>query len=172
MDEILDLQIRRNIYDLIVKNPGLHARKIAEIIGIPGQLADYHLSALEHAFLITSTKEEGNRRFYSKEIVGVKEKKHMAILRKETPLRIVLFLLAHPGSTHGEILAQCPVTKSTISYHLEKLLMHQVITIDLVGSEKHYRVLNEKDIYELLIRYKPYSRIESLKDTWIDLRWP
>ena len=172
MNEVLDLEIRRKIYNLITKNPGLHAKKIAEILSIQGQLADYHLLYMERNGLITTIKEEGYRRYYIKGKLGIKERKRIAILRQKTPLKIVLFLLKNPDSKHREILENFDVAKSTLSYHIKKLVKHEIISEHLYGKDKRYRVINEKEIVELLIRYKPYSRIESFEDTWVDLKWP
>jgi predicted transcriptional regulator len=172
MNDVLELEIRRKIFNLIAKNPGLHARKIAEILAIQGQLTDYHLAYLEREELIVTVKEEGYRRCYVKGKLGVTERARIAILRKETPLRIVLFLLQHPYSLHKDILESVGVVKSTLSYHLDKLVKHQIIKVQAEGSEKRYALVNEKELYDLLIRYKPYSRIESFKDTWVDLEWP
>ena len=172
MNDVLELEIRRKIYDLLMKNPGLHAHKIAALLSISGQLCDYHLLYLERYDIISATKEEGFRRYYVKGALGIKDRRRISILLKETPLRIVLFLLQHPHSTHSEILTAVPVVKSTLSYHLTNLLEYQIITMVTMGNEKRYVVASEREIIELLIKYKPYSRIDSFKDTWVDMKWP
>ena len=172
MHEALDLEIRRKIYDLIAKNPGLHAKKIAEMLIITGQLIDYHLLFMEREGLLTSVKEEGYRRYYIKGSIGIKERRRISILRQETPLKIVFFLLEHASSSHKEILAHVNISKSTLTYHLQKLIDHEIVSRVTSENETKYHILNAKEIIQLLIRYKPYSRIESFKDTWVDLRWP
>jgi len=172
MNEVLDLKIRRKIYNLIKKNPGLHAKKISEILTVKGQLADYHLLYLEREGIINGIKEEGYRRYYVKGKIGILDRKRIAILRQEIPLKIVLFLLKNPNSQHKEIYEQFQIAKSTLSYHLKKLVRCNIISENFGGKDKRYKVTDEKEIITLLIRYKPYSRIENLKDAWIDLKWP
>ncbi|MCX6665603.1 MAG: ArsR family transcriptional regulator [Euryarchaeota archaeon] len=172
MKEVLNLEIRRSIYNLVEKNQGLHASKIAEILSLSGQLADYHLMYMERNGIIVSIKEEGYRRYYTQGMMGIRDRKRIAILRRETPLKIVLFLLDHPNSFFKEILEHVTIVKSTLSYHLEKLVLCGVISVVPAGNEKRYTVVNERELVDLLIRYKPYSRIESLKDSWVDLKWP
>ncbi len=172
MKEVLDLEIRKKIYTLILKNPGLHAKKIAEILSIHGQLADYHLLYLERNELVTTTKEGGYRRYYIKGKIGRKERRQIAILRQKIPLKIVIFLLKNPKSRHKEILKKFDIAKSTLTYHLKKLVIHEIISEHSDGKDKIYRVENENEIIRLLIRYKPYSRIEGFEETWMDLRWP
>ena len=172
MNEVLELEIRREIYNLIAKNPGLHAKKIAELASITGQLADYHLLYMERCGLITGAKEEGYRRYYVKGKIGIKDRRRISILRQELPLKIILFLLKNPGSKHGEILEKLDIAKSTLTYHLKKLVNHEIISEYSDRKDKKYKVINEKEITELLIQYKPYSRIRSFEDTWTDIKWP
>jgi len=172
MKQVLDLEIRRKIYNVIKRDPGLHASKIAEIMVIKGQLADYHLQYLEKKEIITAIKEGGYRRYYVKGTLGAKDKRRISILRREVPLRIVLFLLKNQNSQHKDILQHIDIAPSTLSYHLKNLEKHDIIAVRSIEGQKRYKVLNEEEITEHLIRYKPYTRIESLKDTWIDLKWP
>jgi predicted transcriptional regulator len=174
MKEFLDLEIRRKIYTLIEKNPGLHSRKISELLSLSGQLTDYHLLYLERRDTIISIKEsdEGFRRYFIKGKLGVIERRRIGLLQHEVPLKIVLFLLQHPYSKHSEILDYIGIAKSTLSYHLKRLINRSIIEEHPLGRDKTYTVVNEKEIIDILLRYKPYKRVESLKDTWADLKWP
>ena len=172
MEEFLELEIRRKIYHLIEKNPGLHAKRIAEMLAIQGQLADYHLLFLERKEIITGIKEEGYRRYYVKGTMGTKDRRRIAILRQEIPLKIVLFLLKFPNSKHSEILVKLQIAKSTLTYHLKKLILHGIISEHPSGKDKYFRIIDEREITKLLIRYKPYSRLASFEDMWKDLKWP
>ena len=171
MKDVLDIEIRRKIYNIIKKDPGLHARKISEILHITGQLADYHLQYLEKKEVITTVKEEGYRRFYIKGQLGSDDRRRISILRREIPLRIVLYLLKNPYSQHKEILKIIDVAPSTLSYHLFNLIKHDIVEISKESGIKKYKIKNEEEIIKHLIQYKPYSRIEGMKETWIDLKW-
>jgi predicted transcriptional regulator len=166
-----DLEIRRKIYNLILKNPGLHAKRIAEILKISGQLADYHLLSLERNELIRSVKEAGYRRYYAEGKLGTEDRKRLSVLRQEIPLKIVLFLLKYPASKHGEILDSLNVAPSTLSYHLKKLIKNDIIYVHVSVDEKRYLVKNEREIINLLIKYKPYSWIDNFEDVWMDFSW-
>ena len=172
MEDIRELEIRQKIYDLIKKNPGLHARKIAEILCLQGQLADYHLQYLEKTEMLSSVKEEGYRRYYVKGTLGVQERKLLSILRRETPLRIVVFLLQHPGCVYHEMPAQLHIDKSTLTYHLKKISQYGILRIQEDSDDRHYFLENEQQIIDLLVKYKPYTRMERFKDTWVNLNWP
>ena len=172
MVEIFDIDTRKQIFNLIAKNPGLHAKRIAELLGMQGQLADYHLLFLERNNMISAVREEGYTRYYIKGKLGIRERRRIAILRQEVPLKIVRYLIDHPHAQQKDIHEHIQVAKSTLNYHLKKLLIHQIIDMHPRGKEKYYNLTDKNEIIKLLIQYKPYSRIESLKDTWTDLKWP
>ena len=169
MKDFLELEIRRNIYDVIAKNPGLHLSQIARMLDTRVSLIEYHLSFLEKSEIITVLKV-GYSRYYLKNQMGRKDGEILSQLRQEIPLRIVLFLLNNPNSRHKEILKNVDVSKSTLSYHLNKLVKHGLIISQNHIDEKGYTILNKKEITDLLIRYKPYNVMESFKDIWGDLQ--
>ncbi len=171
MDESIELKTRREIYDLVLKHPGLHLSKIAEMLKIRISLVEYHLLYLEKNEIFVAVKEKGYKRFYVQESrIGSSEKKILSILRQDVPLRVVLFLLKNPRSSHKEILRNIDKAASTLSYHIKKLVKKDIIDIQVIGKEKGYVVLNEKKIIGIITRYKPYMVLESFKDVWKDLQ--
>lgn len=168
MDDALELEIRKKIFDLLKKNPGLNLSTIAELLEISVALAVYHLDYLEKNGILIVSRETGFKRYYTKGQLGTEIKRTLSILRQETPLRIVLFLLRHPYSNHKEILTLFDLAPSTLSYHLKKLIDNQIIAEQTFGEKQGYIVLNEKEIVHLLIRYKPSKILKQFKDTWTD----
>ena len=168
MKDSTELETRKQIYTIIEKHPGLNISKIAELLNINVPLTLYHLRYLERHDLITIIKENGYTRCYIKGEVGVEDKKILSILRQEIPLRIVLFLLKNPLSRHKEILEHFEIGKSTLSYHLKKLVKREIIAIHTIGGEQGYSVTDKKVIISFLIKYKPSRVALGLKDTWVD----
>ena len=171
MDELSELGIRQKIYALILKNPGLHTSKIAEILKISGQLADYHLLYLERNNIIIAIKEKGYKRHYTEGGLGSQDRQRLSILRQKMPLKIVLFLLKNPNSQHKDILKCIGVAPSTLSYHLKKLIKSNIVYARTSGDEKKYLVKDKQEIIQLLIKYKPFSWIDGFKDLWTDFTW-
>ena len=168
MKESTELEIQKQIYILITKQPGLHINKIAQMLNINRPLTIYHLRFLEKNDLITLVKEKGYTRCYIKGKIGLEDIKKLSILRQEIPLKIVLFLLKCPHSKHKEILKKFDITKSTLSYHLQKLVKQGIVSFRSEGKEQGYLVINEKEIIKFLIKYKPSRIAIGLKDTWLD----
>jgi predicted transcriptional regulator len=168
MKESTDLEIRKKIFDLLSKNPGLNLSTIAEVLNISIPLTVYHLRYLEKQELLISIKEEGYKRYYKKEQLDPQLKKILSILRQETPFGIVLFLLKNPYSHHKEIIKNFDIAPSTLSYHLKKLTEKEIITEKVKGDIRGYVVANEKEIIKLIIQYKPSKVLKRFKDAWMD----
>ncbi len=168
MSEVLHLEIRKQIYKILLLNPGLNLSKIAELLKISVALADYHLHHMETSELITIVKEGGYKRYYVKGEIGVEDKKILSLFQQEIPLKIVLYLLKHPKSTPKELLKQIDISSALLTYYLKKLVKYNVIQASPKGEKKKYRIANEKQILTLLIRYRPNILLQRFKKTWAE----
>ena len=83
-------------------------------------------------------------------------------------MKIVLFLLKNPHSKHREILEHFDIAKSTLSYHLKKLVKNGIISDVSINEGQGFTVIDEEKIVRFLIKYKPSRVALGLKDTWID----
>ena len=169
MDNPLELEVRRKIYNLILKNPGIHFSKIAEILKIRTSLVDYHILFLEKHNLINSDKETGYKRLYAKGKIGAKDKKYLFILRQKTLMSIVLQLLKEGNLKHKEILDTIDVSPSTLSYHLKKLIKNDIIEEEKNRNKQGYIIKNKQEIISILIQYKPYKLLDGFENIWADL---
>jgi predicted transcriptional regulator len=160
------------IHDLIAKNPGLHLSKIAEILQMSKPLAVYHLLRMEKDKEIVIKKEVGFKRYYlATDAIETRDKELLALLRKEIPLKIVLFLSKKDSAQHKEILEQLDISASTLSYHLNKLVEQGVIALQPYGEEKGYAIVNKKEIVNFILRYRLNVLTDGFKDFWDDLNY-
>lgn len=158
---------RREVYDLVLDNPGLSLTSVAEKLKMGISLARYHLNYLEKKGFICSVKEEGYKRYYSKSSeMGVSDKKLLALFRQEIPLKIVFLLLQKNQMQHKEILKHFDLAPSTLTYHLNKLLRDEVISVQKYGEEKGYLISDKKVVIEFLRRYKLYKMMNNFNDIW------
>ena len=169
MSDILELETRRKIYDLVSRNPGLHLSKIAEILKMRISLVEYHLLFLERTNTIRGVKESGYTRYYVEGAIGISDKKILSLLRQEIPLHVILFLLKKDNSQHKDILKNVDVSPSTLSYHLKKMTDNGIIYFNEKDANHGYTILNKEEIVKLLVNYKPYDLFDSFKDVWVDL---
>lgn len=164
-----DFELRKVIYELLQQNPGLNLSKIAELLNISVYLAYYHLDYMaKNDLIIFEKKEKAHKRFYIKGKIGAEDRKLLRILRQETLLQIVLFLLKNPNSKHKDILKIFDIAPATLSYHLNKLIKNNIIMMNTSGEDRGYIVLNKEKITKFLILYQPSEITTRFKDTWLD----
>lgn len=174
--EIQTQEIRQKIYNIIAENPGLYLTKIAELLHMSKQLADYHLLYLEKNEKIIAVKDpnEFYRRYYTHEHkVQNKDRSALEALRQELPFKIVLLLLHNTHLRHKEIYEYLDVSPSKLSYHINKLKNTGIVVVMSYGHEKGYRLKNNEEVIRILKKYKTHLGIhlvlEKFKNMWDDL---
>ena len=121
-DQILELETRRQIYELILKNPGLHLSEISRKLKIPKTTLTFHLNNLKKRGFIASIFEDKNSRFFVKHNFGNLEKKFIHMLRKETPRNIIIYIGWNACASQSELSRELEKSNKTIEKHLKKLL--------------------------------------------------
>jgi len=166
--EILELESRGKLYNLILKYPGLHFRKISRELNIPPTTLKYHLDYLRRGKLITQKREGKYLRYYVSDKESVEDKQILDVLRKDSARKIVVFLLTNPNSTRVKISRRLNKRPSTITFHLKKLLELGVIERGGCGKNIQYSLKNYGHMYNLLINYRNNLFDENIKS---DLIW-
>lgn len=165
----IELETRRDIYDVIKEYPGLHMRAIQRKTDYDLNLVKYHLIKLKDQELITEIEKEGYKRYFpdsSGEIkIDHQDKKKLSLLRNEKPLGIVLFTLKNEEVTHKQLSEEFDMAGSTLSYHLKKLVNNDI----LLKRKRKYRIEEPERISRLLLEYKPPKDVvEGFIDMWKD----
>lgn len=75
IEKILNLEKRRIIHNIILKNPGIHLREIVRKSKIPKSTLKYHIIYLEKQNLIIKKVDRGCSRYFVSNAVGNYEKK-------------------------------------------------------------------------------------------------
>jgi len=169
MNDTEEFETQKKIYGLITRQPGLNIATISDMLQIPSSLVIYHIRFLERHDLITIVKEPGFTRCFIKGQLSEEEKRFFFILRQEIPFQIVVYLLKHPFSKHGEILRQFHFSKSTLSYYLKKMIQHHILDVQILENEQRYMILDEAAVIRFLMKHKPSMIAFGVKDTWADI---
>jgi DNA-binding Lrp family transcriptional regulator len=126
--KILELEKRRQIYNFILKNPGLHMKKLSIELDIPKSTMEYHLNYLKKSGLIAATPKGNCTRYYVSNKYGAKEKQILNILREDVPRKILLLILLYPQYFSQKRLSEyLKVHPPAISYHINKFIELGVI---------------------------------------------
>lgn len=177
VNEVLELETRRDIYDLVRRIPGLHMRELQRQLDLSIALTEYHLRQLEEAELIVSIMEEGYKRYYPTTgadggalALGGDERRMVGLFRQSIPLRVTLFLLHRDIATNSEIADALDISRSRLSFHLNKM-MRQGILRKLARSEgRGYALIDHNKTLKLLIAYRPSpDLLDECADLWDSL---
>ncbi len=181
MDErILDVDTRREIFELVQANPGLHMREIARRSDMLLSLAEYHLNYLEDNNILYTIREGRYTRYYVDEDLcdagkgrgklSSTDKRILHLLREDVPLRIVADLLDCGRLTHKELKSACGVSGSTLTYHLKKLVRAGIVVKVRRGKDKGFILENEREVVRILVlgRVQAPSQIENFEKMWED----
>ena len=148
--DALEQENRREIYKFILKYPGLHLREISRKMNIPKSTMIYHLHYLKKRNLIVTKSESGYSRYYISYEIGRKNKVVLNILRQETPRRIILYLLRFPNSSKKDISYYLKKHRTTVTFHLNKLIEMNIVDIIPDDYESVYKIKMNNELYEIL----------------------
>lgn len=177
-DDLLELETRRDIYDLVRGEPGLHMREIQRRLDLSIALTEYHLRQLEEAGLVTSILEEGYKRFYPTtgadggelRSLGGEERRMLGLFRQSIPLRVTLYLLNNEPSTNSEIADGLDISRSRLSFHLNKMLRQNVIRKLTRSEGRGYALVDRARTLKLLIAHRPSpDLLDECADLWDSL---
>ncbi len=187
----LNLEKRRLLYQHILKNPGVHLRKIFRNSKMSEGTIKYHLKYLKKRRLIVEKKIDGYKRYYVKDKVGEEHKKLWSIFRQKTTREILLFFLIYMASSRIKLSKELEKNPKVIEYHLKKLLENDLIEVARVENgivylnndnprfkefkaatnEIVYILKNQQKVEDFIITYKKSFFKDSLPLTcisWID----
>ena len=71
---IFDFQKKKEIYEFIFQNPGVHLRELSRKLNIPRTTLAYHLKYLNKHDLILSKFVSGYKRYWAANKIGQKDK--------------------------------------------------------------------------------------------------
>lgn len=151
--EYLDLQTRREIYNFISKQPGLHLNELSKKMNIPEDSINYHLKYLKKLGVLIEKHDDGHVRYYIVRKISEREREILDLLKQDIPFKIIMFLMMNPESSWMNVSRYLRRHPKTISFHLKKLIGSDIIETIPNGHEIRYAVRNEEDIFYLLNEY-------------------
>ena len=135
-ENVLDTEVRKNLYQYIDDYPGSHLREIARELDLKPSNAAWHLRKLEQTNLVRSRSIGGKRVYYLVE-GGVEARKEAiaeAVLRNQNARDIMLYLQDSPGKHLLEIAHALNLNHHTVKWHIKKMYMAELIDGDTSNS--------------------------------------
>jgi predicted transcriptional regulator len=135
-ENVLDTEIRKNLYEYIDEYPGSHLREIARELDLKPSNAAWHLRKLEQTNLVRSRAIGGKKVYYLVE-GGIEAKQRAvaeSILRNKNARDIMTYLLDHPGKHLLEIAHALTINHHVVKWHINKLYEAELIEGDTTNS--------------------------------------
>lgn len=151
----LELESRRRIYEYLAANPGVHLRRIGQALGMSTGMLSYHLGVMEKLGLLKSEAARHRRRYYPAHLYREDQRRILALLRERVPQRILVDLATYGDRTFGDLLHTTGVTKSTLSYHLSKLVSSSVAIRARRDRESVFTLRDGNTVANLILSCAP-----------------
>lgn len=174
-EKALQLEVRRKIYDVVERSPGLHFREVQRRTNLAVGSLQYHLDYLQKHHILRTQTEGKFVRYYSVRGPQVGEgpqhttgQTTMAFLRHESTRKIILFLLQQKRANNERIAEEIQLSPSTTSWHLDKLVEANVLTRERVGRKSFFTLTNPEAAKQLLVTFK-HSFLDQAVDNFVSL---
>ncbi|TLZ45082.1 MAG: winged helix-turn-helix transcriptional regulator [Methanobacteriota archaeon] len=119
------------------------------------------------------SEEDGHRkRYYIARAFVEAQRRILAILRQDVPRKIVLELLFHGERTFGELQSSVGVSKSTLSYHLQKLLHRELLLRAKRERESVFSIKDLEEVRKLLLANRSSFQDDAVNrfaDLWTNI---
>jgi len=171
--DALELETRRRIYRKISAVPGMYFREIQRAADLEVGEAEYHLSYLEKAALVSVQLEGNRKRYFARGAFDEKERRLLVLLRQEAPRKIAIEILLAGKRTFQELLESFGRAKSTLSFHLSKFAQAGILAVEHVGKENVYSLNEPERIAKALISYRATfldEAVDRFAEAWLELR--
>ena len=135
-ENVLDTEVRKNLYSYIEEYPGSHLREIARELDLKPSNAAWHLRKLEQTNLVRSRDIGGKKVYYLVE-GGVEARKEAiaeAILKNKNARDILMYLVDHPGKHLLEIANALKLNHHTVKWHIKKMYLAELVDGDTSNS--------------------------------------
>ena len=135
-ENVLDTEIRKNLFGYITDYPGSHLREIARELNLKPSNAAWHLRKLEQTNLVRSRAIGGTKVYYLVEggIEARKEAVAESILRNKNARDIMMYLQNNPGKHLLEIAHALDLNHHTVKWHIKKMYMAELVDGDTSNS--------------------------------------
>lgn len=168
MQQELELDARRKIYNVIQKSPGLHFREIQRRLNVATGSLDYHIHFLYKHGLLRQEKDGKYTRYYAlTRNWDTKEKEMLSLLRQKRVRHILIFLIEKKSAAASDIATTLGMTPSTLSWYLKQLAEKNIITLTKRGRFRFYKVVDKESIIKCLVTHKA-SFLDAIVDNFIE----
>lgn len=174
-ENVLDLDVRRQIVEHVVANPGVHLRAIAEALGFAVSTVEYHCHQLVRHDHLSSRDDGGLKAFYPAHGLDRRDKDVLNVVRHRAPRRICAHLILHPGATPKDLKPVVGVSGATLSFHLKRMREAGILHEEPAGRTKKLSLADPERVASVLVTYKKSfvdDAVDAFAETWLMMDAP
>lgn len=168
MKEIPEMTIRQSIHSLISRCPALHFREIQRRTELATGQLEYHLDYLVRAGLLRTTSDGEYLRYYAHTELSDRERRILELVRRKSVRHILLFVLNNDVRNNEQLSNDLHLSPSTVSWHIKKLSIENVVSKKTVGRESSYSIKDPEVVRKVLMKYRA-SFMDKLVDQFIEM---
>jgi predicted transcriptional regulator len=173
-EDLLSLETRRRLYEIVRARPGAAGREIQRTAGTGWGETVYHLERMCGAGLLLRERDE-HQDHYFLAAVPLPDRRLLQIFRSSSARRLLVALLERPDRTVPELGERTGLSAGRISVHLRRLMGAGVVTS---GRRERFRTFSVREpdpVLRLLVQYRAGFAdgwVEGVLATWSDLFRP
>jgi predicted transcriptional regulator len=143
-----DSDVRDAIVGYLATTPGAHFSKLRDDLQLGTGETQHHLRRLERDGAVEHRKDGEYKRYFPADRFSEFEQRALGYLRRETPRKMVMALLATPDAAGADIAESAGVSRSTVSKYAAELE-----EAGLLSREDGYEVRRPETLLTLVVRY-------------------
>jgi predicted transcriptional regulator len=138
MEEVLENEYRTKIIDLIIDDPGIHYRELQRQVNTSASNLTWHLEILVHYKIIHKQIVGKYLIYYPFLDKNPFADLNMNIVKSKTTLNVFQIISDNPGIYQSRIANRLELNHKTIKYHLDKLIVSNLIKVTKKGRKCYY----------------------------------
>jgi Winged helix-turn-helix DNA-binding len=141
---VLNHPQRKEVYNLIVENPGIDLGRIGQALDLNRETLRYHIDLLMSSNKIVMMKVYGILRFYENHgRFCILERRVLAHLWNPTAEQILSIVKSNPEITQGDIATRLAMASPTVHWYMQRFATDGIVTAQRTGRLTHYSVTGE-----------------------------
>ena len=142
MDQIYyQQQKRQEILEYIDTSPGISIEELSNGMNINRETLRHHLRLLRENNYISIEKEgHSNRIFPNRGIYSGREREIISLCHNNTQAKILALIMKYPGIKNVDLKKELNVSKSTVTWHINKIEGAGILSKRICGKCKYYYI--------------------------------
>ncbi|MEM2856495.1 MAG: winged helix-turn-helix transcriptional regulator [Candidatus Nitrosocaldaceae archaeon] len=146
--------------------PGIRYKELQRITKMANGTLSYNIDILEKNGALKIKRDAGATRLYpitmDENTINI-----ISILRDESRLKIVKYLLKKKYATYPELQKVIKKSFSTLTWHLDKMIDAGIISVNNTIGMNEYNIINESLISDIIKKY--IDIVNNFIDVWSTL---